>query len=85
MCGGLEGGGNEKLYTHHRRPQPNGRLPCIRSLRIPVATVVGMVGEGTAELIAVQRSSALATLLMRNRTLGVLLFTVPPGNRSGTA
>jgi uncharacterized protein (DUF433 family) len=26
-----------------------GGLPCIRSLRIPVATVVGMVGEGMAE------------------------------------
>src|ERR1022692_3671148 len=26
-----------------------GGLPCIRGLRIPVATVVGMVGEGMAE------------------------------------
>jgi uncharacterized protein (DUF433 family) len=26
-----------------------GGLPCIRSLRIPVATVVGMVSEGMAE------------------------------------
>lgn len=30
-------------------PQQMGGLPCIRSLRIPVATVVGMVGEGMAE------------------------------------
>jgi uncharacterized protein (DUF433 family) len=30
-------------------PNQMGGLPCIRSLRIPVATVVGMVGEGTAE------------------------------------
>ena len=29
-------------------PNQMGGLPCIRSLRIPVATVVGMVGEGTA-------------------------------------
>ena len=26
-----------------------GGLPCIRGLRIPVAIVVGMVGEGMAE------------------------------------
>ena len=26
-----------------------GGLPCIRGLRIPVAVVVGMVGEGMAE------------------------------------
>jgi len=26
-----------------------GGLPCIRGLRIPVATVVGMVGDGMAE------------------------------------
>jgi hypothetical protein len=26
-----------------------GIIPCIRSLRIPVATVVGMIGEGMAE------------------------------------
>jgi uncharacterized protein (DUF433 family) len=30
-------------------PHQMGGLPCIRSLRIPVATVVGMVGEGMAE------------------------------------
>jgi uncharacterized protein (DUF433 family) len=30
-------------------PDQMGGLPCIRSLRIPVATVVGMVGEGMAE------------------------------------
>ena len=30
-------------------PSQMGGLPCIRSLRIPVATVVGMVGEGIAE------------------------------------
>ena len=30
-------------------PNQMGGLPCIRGLRIPVATVVGMVGEGLAE------------------------------------
>jgi uncharacterized protein (DUF433 family) len=30
-------------------PNQMGGLPCIRSLRIAVATVVGMVGEGMAE------------------------------------
>lgn len=27
-------------------PQQMGGVPCIRSLRIPVATIVGMVAEG---------------------------------------
>ena len=31
-------------------PNQMGGLPCIRGLRIPVATVVGMVGEGVAEV-----------------------------------
>ena len=30
-------------------PSQMGGLPCIRGLRIPVATVVGMVGDGMAE------------------------------------
>ena len=30
-------------------PNQMGGLPCIRSLRILVSTVVGMVGEGIAE------------------------------------
>jgi len=30
-------------------PNQMGGLPCIRSLRIPVATIVGMVSEGMAE------------------------------------
>jgi uncharacterized protein (DUF433 family) len=30
-------------------PNQMGGLPCIRGLRIPVATVVGMIGEGMAE------------------------------------
>jgi len=49
MCGGLDGGRNENLPTHHRRPQPDERPPVHPGLRIPGATVVGMVGEGMAE------------------------------------
>jgi uncharacterized protein (DUF433 family) len=30
-------------------PSQMGGLPCIRGLRIPVATIVGMVGEGMPE------------------------------------
>ena len=30
-------------------PEQMGGMPCIRGLRIPVATVVGMVSEGMAE------------------------------------
>lgn len=30
-------------------PEKMGGMPCIRGLRIPVATVVGMVAEGMSE------------------------------------
>jgi uncharacterized protein (DUF433 family) len=30
-------------------PHQMGGIPCVRGLRIPVATVVGMVAEGMAE------------------------------------
>jgi uncharacterized protein (DUF433 family) len=30
-------------------PRQMGGVPCIRSLRIPVATVVGMIADGMAE------------------------------------
>lgn len=30
-------------------PEQMGGVPCIRSLRIPVATVVGLVAQGLAE------------------------------------
>jgi uncharacterized protein (DUF433 family) len=30
-------------------PNQMGGLPCVRGLRMPVSTVVGMVGEGMAE------------------------------------
>jgi uncharacterized protein (DUF433 family) len=31
------------------RPDQMGGTPCVRSLRIPVATVVGMVADGMSE------------------------------------
>lgn len=36
------------------RPEQMGGVPCVRGLRIPVATVVGMVadGMGEAEIVA---------------------------------
>jgi len=36
------------------RPEQMGGVPCIRGLRVPVATVVGMVAEGMgkAEILA---------------------------------
>jgi uncharacterized protein (DUF433 family) len=30
-------------------PQQMGRVPCIHSLRLPVATIVGMLAEGMTE------------------------------------
>lgn len=30
-------------------PQQMGGVPCIRGLRIPVATIIGMIGEGIPE------------------------------------
>ena len=30
-------------------PEQMGGVPCIRSLRVPVATVAGLVAQGTAE------------------------------------
>jgi uncharacterized protein (DUF433 family) len=30
-------------------PELMGGVPCVRGLRIPVATIVGMVAEGTSE------------------------------------
>ena len=31
------------------RPEQMGGVPCVRGLRIPVATVVGMVADGMSE------------------------------------
>ena len=49
MRGGLDEGRNETFTRITVDPNQMGGLPCIRSLRIPVAAVVGMVGEGMAE------------------------------------
>jgi hypothetical protein len=44
-----------------------GGVPCIRRLRIPVATVVGMVAEGmsTAEILEATRTSSKTTCVRR--------------------
>lgn len=39
----------ERLTRITVNPNQMGGMPCIRGLRIPVATVVGMVAEGMAE------------------------------------
>lgn len=43
----------EEKVKHFTRitvhPDQMGGIPCIRGLRIPVATIVGMVSEGMAE------------------------------------
>lgn len=42
------------LHAHHDPRRLNGRVPCIRGLRIPVATVLGMLADGmsTDEIVA---------------------------------
>jgi uncharacterized protein (DUF433 family) len=40
-------GDADEIHAYHRRSQKQmGGVPCIRGLRIPVATVVGLVAEG---------------------------------------
>ena len=39
------GRGRHGLHPHHGRFLPDGGAPCIRRLRIPVSTVVGMVAD----------------------------------------
>jgi len=55
-------------------PNQMGGLPCIRSLRIPVATVVGMTGEGMAEAEVEDVREALryAAEVVHERELEVL-------------
>jgi uncharacterized protein (DUF433 family) len=43
------GGENMNFARITINPQQMGGVPCIRGLRIPVATVVGMVAEGMSE------------------------------------
>ena len=43
-------GGEEVTYTRITvNPKQMGGVPCIRGLRIPVSTVVGMVADGMTE------------------------------------
>jgi|WetSurMetagenome_2_1015567.scaffolds.fasta_scaffold32178_4 uncharacterized protein (DUF433 family) len=42
----IAGGGAMKYQRITVNPNQMGGMPCIRSLRIPVATVVGMVADG---------------------------------------
>lgn len=55
------GGECEAVSAYNRRPSPNGGVPCIRSLRVPVATVVDMVAEGMSheEILAAYPSLEL--------------------------
>jgi uncharacterized protein (DUF433 family) len=43
-----------QFYRITTNPHQMGGVPCIRGMRIPVATVVGMVAEGmsTSEILA---------------------------------
>ena len=61
------------------RPDQLGGIPCIRGLRIPVATVVGMVADGMSEheILAAYpdleaEDIAEAQLVLRFRYLDVL-------------
>ena len=45
----LPEGPADEIPTRHRQTQPDGGVPCIRGLRIPVATVVSMVADGMTE------------------------------------
>ena len=43
------------IYTRITvRPEQLGGVPCIRGLRLPVATVVGMVADGMSDLEILQ-------------------------------
>lgn len=39
----------DELHPDHRASRPDGRAPCVRGLRIPVATVVRLVADGMSE------------------------------------
>ena len=47
-----------------------GGMPCMRGLRIPVATIVGMVAEGMAER-EIRKALAFAAEAVRERELPV--------------
>jgi uncharacterized protein (DUF433 family) len=44
-----EGGGGVKYTRITVEPDKMGGMPCIRGLRIPLATVVGMIANGMSE------------------------------------
>ena len=46
---GSGGSDDDALRTDHGRPRSDGGGPCIRGLRIPVTTVVGLVAQGMTE------------------------------------
>ena len=46
---GAAGWSSDGVHTNHRQSAADGGVPCIRGLRIPVATVVGLVAEGDTE------------------------------------
>jgi len=48
MC--VKGGMAMKFTRITVKPEQMGGVPCIRGLRIPVATVVGMVADGMTEV-----------------------------------
>jgi hypothetical protein len=60
-------------------------IPCIRGLRIPVASVVGMVSEGMteAEILKASRTLSLKTFVKPStmRTRLMLRLGVPPGTK----
>lgn len=72
-----------KLTRITVNPQQMGGVPCVRGLRIPVATVVGMVAEGLtdSEILAaypdlelgdIREALAFAAEAVRERELPLL-------------
>jgi uncharacterized protein (DUF433 family) len=49
MLKGIVKGTKMKLTRITVRPEQMGGVPCIRGLRIPVASIVGMVAEGMSD------------------------------------
>jgi uncharacterized protein (DUF433 family) len=76
-------GGNNEAETHTVNSAQMGGVPCLRGLRIPVATVVGMVADGMTSLEILQAYPDLefddirealtyAAEVLRERTLPLL-------------